>query len=152
MVGALLGTQVNRDISIVNSFEILLKSSESATRGEGSGDVDMSDTALTQANAGKYALDLEFYETRKEQCEFAYFHLSRPTFCLRSTTLYINRYPTCQLIIVKAVFPTQEVVGWYTISTEPSAEDINIQQQVSLLSDHPSGKNEHWLHRYTAYS
>ena len=34
--------------------------------------------------------------------------------------------------IVKQVFPTLEVIGWYTIGSEPTADDLLLQQQVRL--------------------
>lgn len=52
VIGALLGTQTNREISIVNSFELTFAGDD--------GDVDMAGTGLT--------VNSEFVETRKDQC------------------------------------------------------------------------------------
>jgi hypothetical protein len=80
VIGALLGTQLNRDISIVNSFELVLLSPDAATttgtRGE---DVEMGAGGESSAagagssgigEMGRHVLDTEFFETRKEQCEW----------------------------------------------------------------------------------
>lgn len=86
MIGALLGTQQNRDVSIVNSFELLLLPSDSAVdssgivntqggegsgvsdaaQGGGGGDVEMRQEGLK--SQGRYILDTTFFEARKEQC------------------------------------------------------------------------------------
>ena len=52
--GALLGTQSNREVSIVNSFELVFDSES---------DVEMGD------NGDRRKLNAEFFETRKEQCD-----------------------------------------------------------------------------------
>lgn len=62
MIGALLGTESNREIAIVNSFELIYH--PSVMSGE---DVDMSDSG---SSGGKYVLNTDFLETRKDQCEF----------------------------------------------------------------------------------
>lgn len=62
MIGALLGTESNREVAIVNSFELIYH--PSAMSGE---DVDMSGSGSSGA---KYVLDTDFLETRKDQCEF----------------------------------------------------------------------------------
>jgi len=33
--------------------------------------------------------------------------------------------------VVKQVFPTLDVIGWYTTGSEPGAEDVQLHQQVS---------------------
>lgn len=63
MFGALLGTQSNRDLSIINSFELVY-----ATVQAGEDDVSMEGDVRAQSN-GKLTLDTEFLETRKDQCE-----------------------------------------------------------------------------------
>ena len=56
--GALLGNQTNREVSIVNSFELIL---ENINESE---DVTMSESSETR----KITLDVEFLLTRREQC------------------------------------------------------------------------------------
>jgi len=61
--GALLGTQSNRDLSIINSFELIYTTTQA-----GEDDVSMEGDVSPQSN-GKLTLDTEFLETRKDQCE-----------------------------------------------------------------------------------
>lgn len=82
MIGALLGTQSNRDISIVNSFELILSPSTGSTISTGSaieGNSEEERTATATGNVGvpgdidmngtTYGIDLEFFETRQSQCK-----------------------------------------------------------------------------------
>lgn len=55
VVGALLGTQSGREVSITNSFEIALMDA---------GDVDMD----TEGKTNAFNVDTDFLETRREQC------------------------------------------------------------------------------------
>ena len=64
VLGALLGTQSNRDVSIVNSFELVYE-----TTGD---DVEMSDQptlSSSSVSSRKNKIKVEFLEQRKEQCE-----------------------------------------------------------------------------------
>ena len=63
--GALLGTQSNREISIVNSFELIRETSDE------SGDVTMGESSENK----KMMLNTEFLENRKEQCKSGPFSL-----------------------------------------------------------------------------
>jgi COP9 signalosome complex subunit 6 len=62
VIGALLGTQANREVSIVNSFELTYSCRD------GNGDVDMTADSVRDGH-GRYTLDREFFETRREQCK-----------------------------------------------------------------------------------
>ena len=68
MIGALLGTQSNRDVSIVNSFELILGGGDNAENG----DVDMGDqtegASVPAPVLGPEDLNLEFLERRRDQC------------------------------------------------------------------------------------
>ncbi|WWD21032.1 hypothetical protein CI109_105513 [Kwoniella shandongensis] len=111
LIGALLGTESNREVSIVNSFELIY-----LTSSETDPDVDMAESSAAGASAtagasirggeaGKYALNAEFLETRKEQ--------------------------------FKQVFPTLEVVGWYSVGEEPTADDVALHKQFAGTIDTP---------------
>ncbi|KAJ9112465.1 hypothetical protein QFC20_002253 [Naganishia adeliensis] len=92
VVGALLGTQSGREVSITNSFEVALMDG---------GDVDMD----TEGKTNAFNIDTEFLETRREQ--------------------------------FKQVFPTLDLIGWYTIGREPSEVDIHIQHQFTAIIEAP---------------
>lgn len=62
----------------------------------------------------RWMVDLAFLEERKKQCKPA---------------------SSSSLIIVKEVFPTQEVVGWYSVGSQPDSYDMLIHAQVGL---HPN--------------
>ncbi|EIW66891.1 hypothetical protein M231_05577 [Tremella mesenterica] len=83
VLGALLGTQTGREVSVTNSFELVHLASPVSAGGP---------TDLT-------FLDQEFLSTRKEQ--------------------------------FKQVFPTLDLVGWYTIGQEPSAHDMHVHKQLA---------------------
>ncbi|CAD6564077.1 MAG: hypothetical protein TREMPRED_003183, partial [Tremellales sp. Tagirdzhanova-0007] len=93
--GALLGNQTNREVSIVNSFELIL---ENINESE---DVTMSESSETR----KITLDVEFLLTRREQ--------------------------------FRQVFPTLDVIGWYSIGETPSAEDVSLHEQFAISLDTP---------------
>ncbi|KAK4688504.1 COP9 signalosome complex subunit 6, partial [Tremellales sp. Uapishka_1] len=93
LIGALLGTLSNREVSIVNTFELTFASP--------SQDVDMFDASVGHNSQ----VDNEFFETRKEQ--------------------------------FKQVFPSLEVVGWYSVGKEPSSEDIDLHRQFANTVDTP---------------
>jgi COP9 signalosome complex subunit 6 len=61
VIGALLGTQVNREVSVVNSFELTYSSRNTVA------DVVMSEGSAA-SNMGRYVIDNDFFEKRKEQC------------------------------------------------------------------------------------
>lgn len=61
MIGALLGAESNREVSIVNSFELIYHPSAASNE-----DVEMNDSGSARS---KYVLDTDFLEARKEQCE-----------------------------------------------------------------------------------
>ncbi|WVQ81454.1 hypothetical protein IAT38_003578 [Cryptococcus sp. DSM 104549] len=98
LIGALLGTEANREISITNSFELTYRPLGAA--GE---DVDMGGEG--SGTRAKYVLDSEFLETRKDQ--------------------------------FKQVFPTLEVVGWYSVGDEPTADDVALHEQFTSTIDTP---------------
>ena len=54
VIGALLGTQVNREVSIVNSFELIVQTQVNECNNKG----EIKDMVV----------DLEFLDTRIEQC------------------------------------------------------------------------------------
>lgn len=58
MIGALLGNQSNREVSIVNSFELILGNDDENE------EVTMSESSETR----EITLNTEFFENRKEQC------------------------------------------------------------------------------------
>jgi len=61
VIGALLGTQSNREVSIVNSFELIY--------GESS---DEGDVAMGEGSVpARLKLNAEFLENRKDQCRLA---------------------------------------------------------------------------------
>ncbi len=64
VIGALLGTQSGREVSIVNSFEI-------AASVGGSGDVVMDGSGVDSSRNGngEVVVDMDFFERRREQCE-----------------------------------------------------------------------------------
>ncbi|OWT38922.1 COP9 signalosome complex subunit 6 [Cryptococcus neoformans Bt1] len=97
LIGALLGTESNREVAIVNSFELIYH--PSAMSGE---DVDMSGSGSSGA---KYVLDTNFLETRKDQ--------------------------------FKQVFPTLDVIGWYSVGKEPSSDDISLHAQFASSIETP---------------
>ena len=103
VVGALLGTPSNRDVSVANSFELVYTAT--------SDDVDMSSGAQP---TGRYSIDAEFFQTRSDQCE------------------YRSQVDWTSLNLVKDVFPTLEVVGWYTVGTAPTADDVALHKEASL--------------------
>ncbi|KAI9636499.1 uncharacterized protein MKK02DRAFT_45203 [Dioszegia hungarica] len=82
ITGALLGTQANRQVAVVNTFELALVA-----------DVD------------EATFDQDFLERRKEQ--------------------------------FKQVFPTLDVIGWYSVGATPSDEDLRLQEQFSGLVETP---------------
>ncbi|KAI5450033.1 hypothetical protein NCC49_003795 [Naganishia albida] len=92
VVGALLGTQSGREVSITNSFEIALMDA---------GDVDMD----TEGKTNAFNVDTDFLETRREQ--------------------------------FKQVFPTLDLIGWYTLGSEPTEVDSHIQHQFSAIIEAP---------------
>ncbi|WWC91356.1 uncharacterized protein L201_006299 [Kwoniella dendrophila CBS 6074] len=98
IIGALLGSETNREISIANSFELVYAAPE--------GDVDMGESS-TDPNRGSRTqkLDTAFMETRRDQ--------------------------------YKQVFPTLDVVGWYSVGEQPSPEDVNFHQQFTQIIDTP---------------
>ena len=59
MIGALLGTQSNREVSVVNSFELIYAASD------GDADVAVGDSSESR----KMSLNTEFLENRKDQCK-----------------------------------------------------------------------------------
>lgn len=71
MIGALLGTQSNRDVSIVNSFEVIYGTGESKNGEdvEGGDDVDMGGRSAPAVVSEKGAVDAQFLVTRTEQCK-----------------------------------------------------------------------------------
>lgn len=85
VLGALLGTQTGREVSITNSFELVYTAQ----------DLD--------GAQGQYALSNEFLDTRRDQ--------------------------------FKQVFPTLDVVGWYTVGQEPTTDDSDLHRQISALVD-----------------
>nr|XP_019047778.1 COP9 signalosome complex subunit 6 [Kwoniella bestiolae CBS 10118]OCF26708.1 COP9 signalosome complex subunit 6 [Kwoniella bestiolae CBS 10118] len=98
VIGALLGTESNREISIVNSFELILVASD--------GDVDMGEGSTSaSANINPNLLNTTFFETRRDQ--------------------------------FKQVFPTLDVVGWYSVGDSPTAEDVTLHQQLTEIIDTP---------------
>ncbi|KGB76050.1 COP9 signalosome complex subunit 6 [Cryptococcus deuterogattii R265] len=97
LMGALLGTESNREVSIVNSFELIYH--PSATSNE---DVEMNDSGSARS---KYVLDTDFLEARKEQ--------------------------------YKQVFPTLDVIGWYSIGKEPSSDDVSLHAQFASSIETP---------------
>jgi COP9 signalosome complex subunit 6 len=111
VIGALLGSQANREVSIINSFELTYVGQNGQTSGAGDdGDVQM-DTG-TIAEKGK--LDAEFLENRKDQCEF----------------VAVEEGELADWEVVKQVFPTLEVVGWYSVGEDVSEEDVKLHEQV----------------------
>lgn len=109
VMGALLGTESNREVSIVNSFELIYH--PSATSNE---DVEMNDSGSARS---KYVLDTDFLEARKEQCES--YSLFSTQQSLQIDLAYID----------KQVFPTLDVIGWYSIGKEPSSDDVSLHAQ-----------------------
>ncbi|OCF60279.1 COP9 signalosome complex subunit 6 [Kwoniella mangroviensis CBS 10435] len=98
IIGALLGTESNREISIVNSFELVIGSTD--------GDVDMGEISTSAAQSNNStSLNTTFFETRKDQ--------------------------------FKQVFPTLDVVGWYTVGEKPTAEDVALHRQFTNIIDTP---------------
>ncbi|TYJ55320.1 hypothetical protein B9479_004043 [Cryptococcus floricola] len=95
LVGALLGTESNREVAIVNSFELTFTPT--------GGDVEMSEGG---AEKGAYTLDTEFLQTRESQ--------------------------------FNDVFPSLKIVGWYSIGSEPTPDDIFLHKQfISSTSESP---------------
>ncbi|OCF31345.1 COP9 signalosome complex subunit 6 [Kwoniella heveanensis BCC8398] len=99
LFGALLGTESNREVSIVNSFELI-------RAGENSGDVEMGGASGSDARIPSgIVLDAAFLESRKEQ--------------------------------FKQVFPSLDVIGWYSVGEAPSTDDIAIHAQFTESIDTP---------------
>ncbi|WVR09181.1 hypothetical protein IAU60_006243 [Kwoniella sp. DSM 27419] len=98
LLGALLGTQHGREVSIVNSFDLIYAQQDS--------DVHMEEGGVpTQASASGLRVNNDFLERRKEQ--------------------------------FKEVFPTLDVVGWYSIGQHPSADDVALHAQFAENIDTP---------------
>ncbi|SGY69083.1 BQ5605_C004g02954 [Microbotryum silenes-dioicae] len=85
VVGGLLGTQVGRDLEIINSFEIVCLPSED--------------------KPGHLLVDHEYFVTRRDQ--------------------------------FKQVFPTLDVLGWYSVGTEPTEQDIALHRQFLEYNENP---------------
>ncbi|ORY29165.1 hypothetical protein BCR39DRAFT_533045 [Naematelia encephala] len=102
LIGALLGTQTNREVSIVNSFELIYGGTAN------DGDVEMVESSAGAGSTstwGKFSLNSEFLETRKDQ--------------------------------FKQVFPALDIIGWYSVGSEPNADDVALHQQFTSLIDTP---------------
>ncbi|WVQ93357.1 hypothetical protein IAU59_000425 [Kwoniella sp. CBS 9459] len=99
LFGALLGTENNREVSIVNSFELI------PAREDGD-DVDMGEpsTSNVKSTSG-LLLDASFLETRKQQ--------------------------------FKQVFPSLDVIGWYSVGETPTSDDIALHAQFTEKIDTP---------------
>ncbi|KAK8843443.1 hypothetical protein IAR55_007100 [Kwoniella newhampshirensis] len=98
LIGALLGTQSNREVSIINSFELIYLTSDA--------DVDMGESSgSTSKVKSRYRLNSEFFDTRKDQ--------------------------------FKQVFPTLEVVGWYSVGDVPTADDVALHQRFTESIETP---------------
>ncbi|TXT08758.1 hypothetical protein VHUM_02886 [Vanrija humicola] len=80
LIGALLGSQTGREVSVVNSFELIY---------------------TIDSDGGTPKIDEEFLATRKDQ--------------------------------FNQVFPTQSIVGWYTVGVAPTAQDAHIHNQLANL-------------------
>lgn len=71
VLGALLGTQSGREVSIINSFE--LSASGGGGGGGGVGDVLMDESIEGNSNRTEEVLvDMDFLERRREQCEIRF--------------------------------------------------------------------------------
>ncbi|WVF65711.1 hypothetical protein IAT40_000442 [Kwoniella sp. CBS 6097] len=91
LFGALLGTESNREVSIVNSFELI-------PARENGGDVDMGEASSSNVKLPPaLIMDAEFLETRKEQ--------------------------------FKQVFPSLDVIGWYSVGESPTSDNITLHAQ-----------------------
>ncbi|WWC73242.1 uncharacterized protein I206_107208 [Kwoniella pini CBS 10737] len=95
--GALLGTESNREISVVNSFELIF--------GSPDGDVDMAEASTSATRNTSQMLNTAFFDTRREQ--------------------------------FKQVFPTLDVVGWYSIGKYPALEDVTLHKQFAEIIETP---------------
>ncbi|ORX38898.1 hypothetical protein BD324DRAFT_617828 [Kockovaella imperatae] len=100
LIGALLGTQSNRDVSISNSFELVYQ----MEHGAAGGDVDMSEGANRSPNKGSN-LNIDFLTRRGDD--------------------------------FKEVFPTLDIVGWYTIGQTPTADHARLHRQFLEKVDSP---------------
>lgn len=97
-------------MSIVNSFELI--------RGDGdSDDVDMSAASQASQKQSRYQLNEDFLQRRRDQC--------------KSSRLFssVTRLMTG---VVKETFPALDLVGWYSVGSEPTQEDLALHAQVSL--------------------
>lgn len=97
VIGALLGSRENRQVSVINSFELVLFTEPDITGDQAS-----------------WPVDGEFFEIRKAQCKIG---------------VTYERCPGTDHV-VEEVFPSLTVVGWYTVGTEPTAEDMRLQKKV----------------------
>ncbi|WOO83447.1 putative phospholipasec [Vanrija pseudolonga] len=80
LIGALLGSQTGREVSVVNSFELIY---------------------TLDSDGGTPKVDEEFLAMRKDQ--------------------------------FNQVFPTQSIVGWYTVGVAPTPQDVHIHNQLANI-------------------
>jgi len=65
VIGALLGTQSGREVSIANAFELVAKRGGEEPKDE---PMDGTSGTSTAAVEGDITVDMDFLETRQEQC------------------------------------------------------------------------------------
>ncbi len=109
VIGALLGTQTGREVAVVNTFELVAQRADVAMEGG--------------AAQGVMTVDADFLTRRSEQCECGSAHSE-----LGRLRLISMGWPP-----VKQVFPTLDLVGWYTIGEKPDSTHVQLQRQVSRL-------------------
>ena len=109
MFGGLLGTTQGRDIEILNTFEVVVESDAHEVR----------------------QVDHAYFVTRKEQCKLHKRFAPTPR---RASLVGKALTDFGWMNTVRQVFPTFDFLGWYSIGSAPTDEDIALHKQASTTS------------------